>query len=184
MYAQPTLETSNQLIKLADVEIRTEYLSDSLFHQPLDYLLFTQVTYGVQLYLPCSRGDDGGEITHPRRCLALLETDSPANRVAHHVLIIGDRDSHAHSGTLADVGALSSLTGDLCDDLRHVLREYRLDALSMKWNTLSLHDENLMLKSARVVGPNLRTNTIFQRGNDTPTIGIVLRIGADHDKHI
>src|SRR5215475_13348338 len=111
MYAQPALETSDQLIELRDVEVGAEHLSDGLFHQTLDHLLFTQLTDSIQLDLPRSGGDHGGEITHPRRSLPLLETDSPANRVTHDVLVVGDRDSYTHSGTLADVGTLSSLSG-------------------------------------------------------------------------
>ncbi len=57
-----------------------------------------------------------------------------------------------------------------------------LDALGLERTCLGLHDLDLVLERARIVGANLGAEAILQRRDDAPAIGVVLRVGAgDHE---
>src|SRR5262249_50107369 len=148
-------------------------------HQLLDHLFFARLANGIQLDLACGRGGHRREIAHAWRRLPLLEADSPAHGVAHDILIVGDRDTHTHTRALADLRRPPRLVGNLGHDLLHELREARLDALDLEGRALRLHDRHLMLDGTWVVRADLGAEAVFERRDDTPAVGVVLRIGAD-----
>ena len=45
-------------------------------------------------------------------------------------------------------------------------------------------DRNLLLDGLRVVGPDLRAETVLQRSDDATAVGVVLRVGGGDDEHI
>src|SRR5258706_4678618 len=184
LHAQALLEAGHQLLELRHLEIVAEDFADGLAHQLLDDLLLARLADSIQLDLAGGGGDDRREVADARHCLPLLQADGAPHGVAVDVLEVGDGDTHAHAGLLADVRAAPRLMGDLGDHLFHELRAGALDALGLEGDALRLHDLDLMLDVARIVRANLRAEPVFEWRDDAPAVGVLFRVGASDDEDI
>src|SRR5579859_271720 len=114
----------------------------------------------------------------------LIQADRAPNGVAHHVLVVGDRDAHADARALADVLAAPGLVRKFGNDLLHVLGITGFYAIGDELGAFGFHDGDFGFYFARIVRANLRAAAIFERGDDASAIGVVFRVGAGDDIHI
>ena len=69
-------------------------------------------------------------------------------------------------------------SGEPGDDLQQVGRNLRGEV------RLLPDDADFRVQFARVVGADLRTETVLERGDDAPAVGVVLRVGAGDHQHV
>src|SRR5579885_2260890 len=177
---QAALKAGQQLIEFAHFEVVTENFGDRRINQLLHNALFFDVAHGIQLDLAAGRSHDRGEVADAWCDLALFQAQGAAAGVAQHVLIVRDRDAHAHTGALADIVTLARQVRDLRDDLFHELRHDHLQPIAVEVAALCLHNLDLVLQHIGIVRANLRAHAVLERRDDAPAVGVVLRVGAGH----
>ena len=69
-------------------------------------------------------------------------------------------------------------------DALHVLGGGGLEAVGGEARALGLHDRDLVLEAARVVGADLRAEAVLERRDDPAAVRIVLGVGARHDVEV
>ncbi len=158
---------------------------DGALDQALDDLLLPPVVDRLELELAGQRRQHEREVAHARHHLLFAEADRAPHGVGQHRFVVGDRGADGNAGALIDVGAAPGEAGDLGDDLLHVLRDVHLAvAVVLEVRPLLLHDRDLVLGVARVVGADLGAVAVFERRDDAPAVRVVLRVGGRHDEHV
>ena len=117
--------------------------------------------------------------------LGLAEHDGAAQRVGAQALVVGDRGA---DGDAASADSLSGLAR-----ARRVISATISFMYCGTWTApacrrtdiaLLLHDVDLVLDVARVVGADLGAEAVLQRRDDAAAVGVVLRVGAGDDAHV
>src|SRR6266704_1985692 len=85
---------------------------------------------------------------------------------------------------LADIIAAPCQLRNFRNYLLHKLGEDNIHPFGDEVVILQFHDLNLVFGRTRVVGTNLRANTILQRRNNAATVRIILRVGAGDNVHV
>ena len=110
--------------------------------------------------------------------------DRAALGVGQQALVVGDGGADGDAGALVDVGAAAREPADLGDDLLHVLRHGDLEVVVLEAHALLVHDADLVLDRARVVGADLDAVAVLQRRDDAAAVGVVLRVGARDEEDV
>src|SRR5579885_202071 len=182
--AQSLLESGDKLLKLLDLKILAKDLHDRVPDELLDNLIFFRIANGIQFDLAAGRSNSRWQVADARHSLMLVEPDSPPDGVAHHILVVGNRDAHAHAGALADVLAFARQMRDLRNDLLHVLGIAGLQAVGDETGAFGFHDSDLVVDLAWIVRANLGAAAVFERRDNAPAIRIVFGVGAGNDIHV
>src|SRR2546427_689429 len=103
--------------------------------------------------------------------------------VGDHIFHARNRKPLAHSGALVNFLVFASSERDALDHLLHILRNVQLVAIAPGPRLLR-SNRNAFVERSRIVRANFRTNAVFQRRNDLPTRGVVLRIGAEYKGNV
>ena len=72
----------------------------------------------------------------------------------------------------------------ITDDFLHVFRHEAFNILVSELPVLHVHDVDFLFRRLRVMGTRLRPKAVFERRDDTTTIGVVLRVGAGDEEDI
>src|SRR5207245_1786609 len=104
-------------------------------HELAEHLVLGAVAERLQLDLAAGRGDDGPEVAHTRRHLALVEPDGALERVRQEVLPVADADAHRHDRALTE--------------LRRLARQVR--CRGRRWGSAASAGSSLIAKSPRLV---------------------------------
>src|SRR5438270_7500965 len=105
-----------------------------------------------------------------------MQTDSPLQRVAQYVLIVGNRHPDADTGSLTDIRTLPRQVCNFRNDLFHEPWNMHLVPVAGEGEPLPFHDVDLMIRGAGIVRANLRATAVLQRGDDAATVGVVFRV--------
>ena len=133
---------------------------------------------GLELDLAAEHVDGGLEVDDAGHRLVLALGGRAVQRRRCDGLGTGDREPRAHARALVDGLRLAQLAGEAGQHLEQVGRHLGDEV------GLLLDDGDLLLDLARVVGADLRTEAVLERGDDAPAVGVVLRVGAGHDEHV
>src|SRR5438094_1472848 len=135
-------------------------------------------------WLFLSGGEDAflvvADATHHK--LLLVPNRAPLV-VRNYVFYARNRKPLAYARTLVDFLVFASGERDALDHLLHILRNVQLVA-SAPGACLLRSNRNAFVERSRIVRANFRTNAVFQRRNDLPTRGVVLRIGAEYKGNV
>ena len=184
---QPVLERDDDVVEVVDLDPPTERRVERLRDQSLDdALLGRLVADRLQLDLADRRCDHGAQVRHARRGHGLAETDRPPERCGLEDLRVGDGDPDAHAGPLADLGRATRQVGQLGEHLVHERRhrDRRLAVARLEPLLLLADDRQLVVERPRVVGPDLRPETILERRDDPAAARVVLRVGRRDDVQV
>ena len=103
--------------------------------------------------------------------------------VGNHQLHGGDGQALAHAAALVHFLVFARGEGHLLHNLAHVLRNFdrRLAALGP---SLLRGDGDALFQRLRIVRANLRADAVLERRDDFAARRVVLRIGAEDQRHI
>ena len=163
-------------------EVTIEHVQDCFLEQFVDHLFFVAIAHRFQLDFAAGALSQRDEVGNARCDLLFVEANCAPQRIRQHIFIVGDADPHADARTLRDLGALAREVGDLGDNLAHVGRHERVVLLIAEDAALLLHDVHFMLDSLRIVRPDLRTETVLERRDDAPAVGVILRVSRSDDE--
>ena len=90
----------------------------------------------------------------------------------------GDGEAGAHPGALVDAGGAAQPAGEAREHLEEVVRHVG-DEVGLLGD-----DGDLLVDLARVVGADLGTEAVLERGDDPAAVGVVLGVGAGDDEHV
>jgi hypothetical protein len=178
--AQAVLERAHHLVQLAGGEGAVEHVEHRALHELAEDLVLAGVAEALHLDLAAGGGHDRAEVADPRGGHRLSEADGPLERAGEQVLVVADRHPHRDPGALADLGGAPGQVGDLGHQLLHELGAAGLHARVGVGRPLRLHDRDLVLDLARVVGADLGAEAVLERGDDAAAVGVVLRVRARH----
>src|SRR5579875_567023 len=181
---EAALETVDQRFELGDAEVAIEDIENGALDQLLDDAILSRVADSLQLDLALRRGDERDQVSDARCDLLLAQPDCPTKGTAEEILVVADRDPRADAGALAHIGILAGEVGCLGNDLLHEAGHDRSESLIGEYRALLLHNIDLVLDRARVVGPDLGPKAVLEWGNNPTPVGVVLRVGAGDDVQI
>ncbi len=184
LHAEAALEGGHHRIQLGRRQRAVEDVEHGALHELTEDLVLARVTERLQLDLARGGRHQGAEVAHARRGVRLAEADGPLERAGDEVLVVADAHTHGDAGALADLAGLAREVRQLGDDLLHVLGRRRVHAVGREGRALGLHDRDLVRHAPRVVGADLRAETVLERRDDAATVRVVLGVGARDDVHV
>ena len=109
--------------------------------------------------------------------------DGAALRVRDHVLQAGDRHSLTDSRAAVDLLVDPRLEGDLLDHFAHVEGDGDIGSGVARHPGFLLGDGDGLVAGSRIVGPDLRSDAVLERGDDLAPRRVVLGIRGErhHD---
>ena len=170
-----------QLVQVPEIapENRQRGPLGQILHQPVA----PPFAQSFQLNLAPQRGNEIGQVADPRADYAFPQPDAAPQRIADERLVVGNGHPHADPGTLVDFTAAARPRRDFRHYFPHIIRRHHA-VLIRKTAPLLLHYGDFLLNGARVVRVNLRPVAVFQRRDNPPPVGVILRVGRGHHKHI
>src|SRR5437870_9780320 len=175
------IEALHQLVELTRLEVTPEDVEHRGFDDLLQHGLVVALFPGFHLELAGTRGDDGGQVSDPRRGLRLACPQRTPRGVRYEVLVIGDRDADTDAGTLIDLGTSARQLAHLGHDFFHEVRHHDREVAILERGAFLLDDADLVVDVAGIMRPDLRAEAILERRDDPPAVRVVVRVGAgDH----
>src|SRR6266581_1782053 len=185
LHAPARLEVLGHLLQPLDLQVLVPHLEHGAVDEPIDQVVLALVlAHVLELDLAGGGGEDGVEVGQARHDLALAQADGALLGVGEQALVVVDGDAHAHARGLVDLVRAARLEGQVRDDLLHEVGNAHRRRLALEDRHLLLHDRDLVLDRARVVGADLDVEAVLQRGDDAPAAGVVLRVRARDDDDV
>src|SRR5712691_8657613 len=96
----------------------------------------------------------------------------------------GDRQTLADSGAAVDALVFPSLEGDFFNDLAEIVRDINFFATVAAYPGFLSRDGHSFFDASGIMCANFRADTVFQRGDDFPARGVVLRIRGENEEDV
>ena len=144
----------------------------------LEDLLLAPLLTGGELQLAAQHRGHGVEVDGPGDGARLPRDRRATQGRGRDRLRGGHREPGRHTGRLVDRGRLAQVSGEPGDDLDQVPRHVGDEC------GLLLDERDLVAHLERVVGADLGTEAVLERGDDPPAVGVVLRVRAGDQQHV
>ncbi len=103
--------------------------------------------------------------------------------IRYHVLDCRDWQALAHATSFVDLFVIARRKRDPLDHFLHIFRNMQPRAIALNPGFLR-GDRDAFFHRRRIVGANLRPDTVLQRRNDLAARGVVLRVRTEHNRDI
>ena len=160
----------------------TEMLADRLgrggAEQVLEDLALATLLAALELDLPTEHLDRALEVDDPGDRIGLALARRPVQSSGGEGLRAGDREPSGDARALVDTAGLAQVSGEPGQDLHEIVGDV---GDQMRLLTDHCH---LVVELHRVVGADLGTEPVLERGDDPAAVGVVLGVRAGDHEHV
>ena len=184
LHAQTLAEAVYHRLQIVYVEVPVEHRLHAGGQQPRGDAILLAFLHRLELHLALQRRQHEREVGNARHHVLLAQPQGAAEGVGQQRLVVGDGGAHGNAGALVHVRRAARLVRDLGDDLLHPRRHMHAVVVHVQRRRLLFHDGHLMVEALRIVRADLCAVAVFQRRDDAPAVGVVLRVRGGDEEHV
>ena len=161
-----------------------KHLMNRSLDEVVEDLPFPAVIHRLDLNFSNRRCCECIKIIHPCNHRILSSTQTPSQSVCCQRLVVGHTQTNAHAAALVHMATGTCKVAELGDYKTEIIRNLYRDSTDRGCACLLLHDRVLEPNLEWVMGPDLASEAVLQRRNDSPTIRVVIGVRRCHQHDV